>query len=99
MSPRPMPRTKRPPEVSCTVAATVASAAGWRVKALVTPVANRSVDVAAAARATATNGSAIRFCESVNVMPSQPCCSARSAWATTVPTSGTRVDHSSMTAL
>ena len=72
MSPRPMPSTKRPPDVSCTVAATLASAAGWRVNALVTPVANRSRSVASAASATATNGSPTRFCESVNVMPSQP---------------------------
>ena len=31
VSPRPMPSTNRPPDVSCTVAATFASAAGWRV--------------------------------------------------------------------
>ena len=61
-----------------------------------TPVANRSRSVASAASATATNGSPHRFCESVKVMPSQPARSARSAWATTVPGSGTRMVHSSM---
>ena len=46
MSPRPMPRTKRPPAASCTVAATVARAAGSRVATLLTPVANCSRSVA-----------------------------------------------------
>ena len=95
MSPRPIPSTKRPPDVSCTVTATLASAAGCRVNALVTPVANRRRSVAFAASATATNGSPMRFCESVNVMPSQPSASARSACATTVPISGIRIAHSS----
>ncbi len=78
------------------MAATLASAAGWRVNALVTPVANRSRSVTVAASATATNGSPTRFCESVNVMPSQPICSARSAWAATVPISGIRIVQSSI---
>src|SRR5204863_10046164 len=91
-----MPRTKRPPEVSCTVAATLASAAGWRVKAFVTPVANRSRSVTVGASATATKGSPMRFCESVNVMPSHPRRSARSAWAVTVPISGIRIVHNPM---
>ena len=98
VSPRPMPRTKRPPVASWTVAAVVASAAGWRVWALVTPVANRTVLVAPAHSATATNGSPTRFCESVNVIPSQPWASARWAWATAVPVSGIRMVHSSMSA-
>src|SRR5205823_4373234 len=37
-----------------------------------------------------------RFCESVKVMPSHPRPSARSAWAMTVPISGIRIAHSSM---
>ncbi len=96
VSPRPIPSTNRPRDVSCTVAAMFASAAGWRVKALVTPVAKRSRSVAAAASATPTNGSPTRFCESVNVIPSQPARSARSACATTVPVSGIRMAHSSI---
>ena len=95
VSPRPMPSTNRPPDASCTVAATLASSAGCRVNALVTAVANRNWSVAAAAMATATNGSPMRFWESVNVMPSQPSCSARTACCTTVAVSGSRADHSS----
>src|SRR6185436_10573795 len=95
VSPRPMPSTNRPPEVSCTVAATFASAAGWRVYALVTPVANRRRSVAAAASATPTNGSPIRFCESTNVIPCQPTSSARCAWGTAVPISAIRIAHRS----
>ena len=96
VSPRPMPRTKRPPDVSCTVAATVASAAGWRVAGFVTPVANRNVEVSAAPSAAATKGSPTRFCESVKAMPSQPCRSARVAWATARPASGIVIVQSSI---
>ena len=53
--------------------------------AFVTPVANRSRSVAAAATATATNGSPMRFCESVNVMPSHPEARGPSASPTAVP--------------
>src|SRR6478736_3131910 len=89
-----MPRTKRPPHSSCTVAATVASAAGWRVNALVTPVAKRRTSVLRAASAMATNGSPTRFWESTNVIPSHPASWASSAWNGADPGSGSPIVQS-----
>ena len=49
----PIPSRKRPPEISSMVAASMAVKAGWRAKALTTPVPSsvRSVTAATAARA------------------------------------------------
>ncbi len=58
---------------------TFAVVAAWRVTGLVTPVASRSVVVAAAATTIATYGSLNRFWESANASPVQPCASARRA--------------------
>ena len=71
MSPRPMPSTNRPPEAPpARWRRRRPAPAGWRW-ALVTPVAKRTRSVAPRGP-RATNGSPIRFCESVKAMPSQP---------------------------
>ena len=95
VSPRPVPSTNRPPAISFTVAAAVASAAGWRVWTLVTPVANWMRSVPSATDANTTNGSGQRFCESVNVMPSHPAASARRARSTAPEMIGTDIVQSS----
>ena len=71
------------------------SAAGCRVCTLVTPVASWICSVAPATEANTTNGSGHRFCESVNVMPSQPAASARRARSAAPEMIGTDIVHSS----
>ncbi len=63
-SPRPMPRSIRPPETSLRTASADAVTDGSRVAGLVTQVPRRSRVVAWAIRVSSTYGSRHRTCES-----------------------------------
>ena len=78
-SPRPIPRTARPWLSAWSVAAAEAVTAGWRVAGLVTPGPSLRVVVAAAASASSTQSSAVRFWLSASRSPSKPRASAARA--------------------
>ena len=63
-SPRPIPITMRPSEMSCSVAYPLASTVGSRVPGFVTQCPNFIVDVASAASVSSGNDSCQRTCES-----------------------------------
>jgi hypothetical protein len=64
LSPRPMPMTMRPPEMSCSVAWAEAVTAGSRVTGLVTHMPMRIVDVRSASSVISGYGSCQRIGES-----------------------------------
>src|SRR5229473_339362 len=79
LCPAPIPRMVRPPAARSTEAAAEAVIDGWRVTRLVTHVASRTREVAAAARVMATHGSSAL--PGVSAMPtrSKPSSSPRRA--------------------
>ena len=75
-SPRPMPMTMRPSEMSCSVAYPLASTVGSRVPGFVTQWPNFIVESPAAASVSSGNDSCQRTCESYVQPYSKPCDSA-----------------------